>query len=1073
MLKEYLKKIAATTARGDAREESYYPDLKTFLLAFADNLGKKGIDVTVLPKKTEAGNPDFRIWDGEHHIVGYIEAKPPGTILDQIEFSDQLKRYRSTFPNLILTDFYEFRLYRDGDLLDSVSIGRPFIAQKLKTVPPTENEEDFIRLLDKFFSFVLPKVFSAQDLALELAKRTRFLKEEVVDEELKEEEEGKGTIMGFYKAFKDYLIAGITPDEFADLFSQTLTYGLFAARTRATNGFNRKLAYEYIPPTIGILRDVFRFVSSTDLPKQMEVIVDDIAEVLHVADVNQILDDYYHKGKGQDPIVHFYETFLAKYDPAVRERRGVYYTPEPVVRYIVRSLHHLLKTKFELNDGLASKEVTLLDPAGGTLTFPVEAIKLAVEEYTSKYGEGGKHNLIKNQILKNYTAFELMMAPYAIGHLKATLMLEELGYRMEPDDRFRLYLTNTLDMEELDQTHIPGLDSLSEESKEAGKVKKKEPILVILGNPPYSGHSANISNELRHFKKGQRYIKGYQWDQTNQQVVAIEGTATKDIQKKQKTFAGEILMDYYFIDGKPLDEKNPKWLQDDYVKFLRFAQWKIQKAGQGMVGMITNHSYLDNPTFRGMRQSLMLTFNEIYILNLHGNSLKKETCPDGSKDENVFDIRQGVAIALFVKQKDRQGYKVFHADRWGLRKEKYAWMEANTINTCGYEKIKPQAPYYFFIKRYTVQIQQYLEWRKISEIFPVNSVGIVTARDKLTIHWTENQVWNTVLNFSNLDPEIAREAYQLGKDVRDWKVSLAQKDLKKTGPDRKNIHPILYRPFDMRYTYYTGTSRGFQCMPRPEVMRHILQGENVGLIVPRQFKERSGAFITKSIIGHKTVSAYDINSLFPLYLYPDHEKMNLFKSEQTERKPNILANILKILGNTYGEQPKAESIMHYIYAVLYSNTFRERYAEFLKIDFPRIPFTSNYAVFKQVAEMGEQLTALHLLKSPVLEKPLAKYEGGGTNDTIEKPVYKEDVARVYINTDKYITGVKPEVWKYNIGGYQVLNKYLKDRKGRQMDDPRHYCRVVTALDKTIDIQKEIDNLYESIEKNTINFQDQD
>ncbi|MCK9409035.1 MAG: N-6 DNA methylase [Bacteroidetes bacterium] len=436
MMKEYLKKIATTTFRGDDREESYYSHFSHFLESFSEQTGKKKIHITTLPKKTEAGNPDFRVWDGKQKVVGYVEAKKPGEDLDKIESSEQLKRYRSTFPNLILTDFYEYRLYRNGNLIDKVLIARPFIAKKMQTVPPVENEDKFLTLLEKFFSFSLPTVFTAESLAVELAKRTGFLRDEVIIKELEEEEKGKGEIFAFYTTFKKFLVADLSHKDFADIYAQTITYGLFAARTRAGKDFNRKIAYDFIPHTIGILRDVFSFISLRKLPPQMEVIIDDIAQVLHAADVKTILDEFYRKGKGEDPIVHFYETFLNIYDPATREKRGVYYTPEPVVKYIVRSIHDLLKTHFNLADGLASKELTLLDPAGGTLTFPAEAIKLAVEEYTKKYGDAGKTKLIKNQILKNFYSFELMMAPYAIGHIKISFLLEELGYTMKDDDRF-------------------------------------------------------------------------------------------------------------------------------------------------------------------------------------------------------------------------------------------------------------------------------------------------------------------------------------------------------------------------------------------------------------------------------------------------------------------------------------------------------------------------------------------------------------------------------------------------------------------------------------------------------------
>jgi predicted helicase len=681
MLKSYFKKIFEVGKTGDATEVSYYSTLEDLLRNYGDSVEKKKFHITTLPKKTEAGNPDFRIWDGKQHIVGYIEAKPPTTeYLDQIETTEQLKRYLHIFPNLILTNFFEFRLYRNGALIDKVSIARPFVLHKLKTTPQVENEANFLKLFEKFFSFALPRVYDAKTLAIELAKRTRFLKDEVVIHELKEEETTKkGHIFGFYEAFTKYLISGLTKDDFADLYSQTITYGLFAARTRSENGFNRKLAYDNIPRTIGILRDVFKFISLEDLPQQMEWIIDDISEVLAVTDVKNILHQYFHEGKGKDPIVHFYETFLAEYDPKTREKRGVYYTPEPVVSYIVRSLHHILKEHFNRQDGFASDTVTVLDPAAGTLTFLTEASKLAVEEFVSKYGEGGKENLIREQILKNFYAFELMMAPYAVGHLKMSFLLEELGYRIKKDDRFKLYLTNTLEMEELAQTELPGMVSLSEESHSAGKVKKEQPILVILGNPPYSGMSANRGRWIDDLLK-----KGY-----------TQADGTKDD-------------GYYRVDGKPLGEKNPKWLQDDYVKFIRFGQWKIDQAGEGILGFITNHSYLDNPTFRGMRQSLMNSFNEIYILDLHGNSLKKERCPDGSKDENVFDIKQGVAIALFIKtrrsppipplvKRGKGGFdsKIYHSEIWGVREKKYDWLIGNDIKDTKWQKLSPKSDFTF------------------------------------------------------------------------------------------------------------------------------------------------------------------------------------------------------------------------------------------------------------------------------------------------------------------------------------------------------------------------------------------
>src|SRR4030043_2188931 len=807
MIKSYLKKLTDTAKRGDAREESYYPVLKDLLNEYCSSIGKKNIHITPQPKKTEAGNPDFRVWDGKQHITGYIEAKDP-TIdnLDRIEDTEQLKRYLHTFPNLILTNFLEFRLYRNGVLTDKVLSGRPVILHKLKTAPPVEKETELLQLFEKFFSFSLPKVYDAKNLAIELAKRTRFLKDEVITQELREEEEtGKGFIRGFYKAFKDYLISSLTEDEFSDLYAQTITYGLFAARTRSENGFNRKLAYYNIPETIGILRDVFQFISLGSLPQPMEWIIDDISEILSVAEINKILHQYFHEGKGKDPVVHFYETFLSEYDPKTREMRGVYYTPEPVVSYIVRSLHGILKEQFKRPDGLASNTVTVLDPAAGTLTFLAESAKLAVGEFLSKYGEGGKENFIKEHILKNFYAFELMMAPYAVGHLKMSFLLEELGYKLQQDDRFKLYLTNTLEMEELAQSDLPGMVSLSEESHLAGMVKKETPILVILGNPPYSGHSANKGKWIDDLLK-----KGYK-------------------RAEERDDEG-----YYKVDGQPLGEKNPKWLQDDYVKFIRFSQWKIDQAGEGILGFITNHSYLDNPTFRGMGWSLMNSFDEIYLLDLHGNSLKKEKCPDGSKDQNVFDIRQGVAIAIFIKKRGkRKDCSVYHSDVWGLRDDKYDWLQTNDIKTTKWEKISPKSEFYLFIPRDETLFKQYENSPKITDVFPVNSVGIVTSRDDFIIDPDKEVLKRRVRMFCDpkIPDELIAEPYKL-KDKANWKLKKSREKLRNDKDWENSIVQILYRPFDIQWIIYHDV---LVERSRRNVMSHMLR-ENLGLMTNRQIK---------------------------------------------------------------------------------------------------------------------------------------------------------------------------------------------------------------------------------------------
>jgi predicted helicase len=811
------------------------------------------------------------------------------------------------------------------------------------------------------------------------------------------------------------------------------------------------------------------------LQQQKKWIIDDISEVLAVTDVKNILHQYFHEGKGKDPVVHFYETFLAEYDPKAREKRGVYYTPEPVVSYIVRSLHSVLKEHFNRQDGFATETVTVLDPAAGTLTFLAEASKLAVKEFVSKYGEGGKENLVREQILKNFYAFELMMAPYAVGHLKMAFLLEELGYKLKKDDRFKLYLTNTLEMEELAQTELPGMASLSEESHSAGKVKKEQPILVILGNPPYSGMSANKGKWIDDLLK-----KGY-----------TRSDGSKD--------GG-----YYNVDGNSLGEKNPKWLQDDYVKFIRFAQWKIDQAGEGVLGFITNHGYLDNPTFRGMRQSLMSSFNEIYILDLHGNSLKKEKCPDGTKDENVFDIQQGVAIALFIKHNPELvegrkgslpistlakvnppvpplakggeggfGSKVYHSEIWGLRENKYDWLLGHDINTSKWQKLSPKSEYYLFIPRDEKLSDIYEKYPKITEIFPLNGVGMTTARDSFVIDRDKSTLLNRIRLFKNSkysDDEL-HSFFQINKK-KGWNIRKAWNMLQSIPDSDLNrfILPVLYRPFDVQWIFYHDS---VVWRTAKKIMLHMNE-ENLGIIARRQMlpgRPCNYIFVSNLMISDGVIRSDNKGgeSLFPLYLYPDH----LFsqKKANDKKEDNINPELLPALVEVYKKEPIPVEIFYYIYGVLYSNVFRTKYADFLKTDFPRVPFTKDYKLFDKMGKYGEMLIDLHLLKSNELDQPITKFHGKGDNK-VEKVTYGEE--RVRINKDQYFDGITEEVWKYQIGGYQVCNKWLKDRKGRilSLDDIRHYCKVVTAIEETIKIQKEIDRLYPEIEKGTIEFRNE-
>jgi len=612
MLKHYFQDIFKTYKTGDSTEPSFYPDLKKLLESF---LKSKGIDpnITIQPRKTEVGIPDFTV-RRDKHLVGYVEAKNLDIDdLEKVEDSEQIKRYKKRLPNFILTNYCDFWLWRRDSLDDKkgtwikkVRIGMPRMF-RLNIAPPPQKEKEFFELLEAFFSYYLPERKTAKSLAIELASRAQLMPSYIA-EELNNETETE--ISRIYSVFKKHLISDLSKEDFADMYAQTITYGLFTARLRYDKkDFNRFLAQRLIPKSIRILRETFSLISGPNLPESITWIVDDIATVLANADIKKIRQELHHQKGGDDPLIHFYETFLAEYDPKKRKARGVYYTPLPVVSYITRSINILLKEKFSKEQGFASEGVTLLDPASGTLTFPANAIRLAKKEIDEGSTAGSWLQIVKNRILKDYYAFELLMAPYIIGHLKISLLLEDLGYKFGNGDRFQLYLTNTLDFSKIEQSSLPFVAGLSEEARKASRVKKDIPVLVVMGNPPYStSHS------------------------------------------EQSEFVRSAMKDY--LTGLGVEKEKKKGvMQDDYIRFIRFAHWKIEQTGQGIIGMITNNSYLDGIIHRAMRKKLLDDFDEIYILNLHGNSRLKEKMPQGGKDENVFDIQQGVGIILLAKFK--------------------------------------------------------------------------------------------------------------------------------------------------------------------------------------------------------------------------------------------------------------------------------------------------------------------------------------------------------------------------------------------------------------------------------------
>jgi predicted helicase len=903
-----------------------YPSkLSTVLIAeHADENGHDNIQVTTLPSPTDGGNPDFRVWNGTNEITGYIEAKlPSGRSLDAIEETEQLTRYRETFENVILTNFVEFRLYRGGEQVAEAEIADPPEIPRFGDAPDAINTNDLDTLLEQFFSFSRPEIESARELATELAKRTSFMREAVLQELGRQMAGQDGYILGFYEAFDDYLMPDISRREFADIYSQTITYGLLTARTRVTGEFSRTDAADAIPSTIGILKDIFDFISTSDLSTEVEWIVDDVSDVLSGTNVDDILSEFYADRAESTPLVHFYETFLEEYAPDTRQQKGVYYTPEPVVEWITESVNSVLKNSLGRGDGLADENVTILDPAAGTMTFPAAATRLAVNEYSDKYGSGGVSALLADHILEDFYSFELLVAAYTIGHLKMAILFEEQDYELDDDDRVQLFLTNTLEPEEAEQTNLPFASSLAEEAEMAHEVKEDTPILAILGNPPYSGHSENQGDWIESLVDD--YKRGY-----------------PELQKRGQA----------------------KWLRDDYVKFIRWAQWKLSDAAEGTLGYITNHAYIDNPTFMGMREQLLLEFDEIYVLDLHGNSNRLEKSPDGGTDENVFDIQQGVAISIFVKtddSADQDEYAdVYHSDLWGTREEKYETLSGSDMNDVDWEQVTPREPHYLFVPRDQDLARSYHNWVRVPQIFSEYgdpAPGIVTTHNEFAISLTPERQKQKVRQLLATDTETeAREHFNLCSQDQ-WNYSDAKEHLETANWEGKVVQ-IQTSPFDKEYTIYDEHVAVHRRAGR--LSKHMLVGDNISLSVPRRTERTpfDHAFVTDGLMTHHGVSTKEVNYQFPLHRYPTTPDGAYSEIQHTSQHTNINPDVVSQLLEVYSGDVTPEDVFNYTYAVLYTRTYRLKYSEFMETDFPKIPFPEDEALFQKYASQGSDLAPL-------------------------------------------------------------------------------------------------------------------
>lgn len=1094
-LRSYLGDVQKLYQTGTVTELSYRPDCRDLLQAIIP-----GITATNEPKHVECGAPDYLITRSTRYgplTVGYVEAKDVGLPLDKIEKSEQLIRYRRALPNLLLTDYVEFRWYVVGELRMTGRIASVGPNRKLNW--DAEGATKVEQILQGFLTHSAESLRQPRDLAERMARLAHFVRDRII--EAFEKQAASSASQGLYKAFKEVLLPELSIPDFADMFAQTLAYGLFAARCnhKGNDPFRRQDAAHEIPKTNPFLRRLFGTITGPDLEEEPYIdFVNDLAQLLSQADMNAVLADFGKRTRQEDPVVHFYETFLSSYDPKLRELRGVYYTPEPVVSYLVRSVDHLLQTYFDCPDGLADTStvqrrfldeqgeqrleqvprVLLLDPACGTGTFTYTVIDHIRTAYRKQKNAGMWSAYVRQHLLPRLFSFELLMAPYAVAHLKLGMQLAAMdlpedersawAYDFQGNERLGIYLTNTLE-EAAKRSDVLMGRYISDEANEAARVKKDYPVMVVLGNPPYSGHSANNGTWIINLLHGK------------------DGESDHEVGN------------YFKVDGQPLGERNPKWLNDDYVKFIRFAQWRIERSGYGILAFITNHGYLDNPTFRGMRQSLMQTFDDIYVLDLHGNSKKKERAPDGGKDENVFDIQQGVAIGIFVKRRraDNTATKpiasVHHAHLWGTRGKKYEWLASASIGRTEWKTLSPQTPSYLFKPQETDAKAEYEQGLSIPAVFGTGNpktdggkaygLGICTHNDLLFVGWTEEEVHKRVQMLASESITDADILQTLPVEESPyWKTTREREKVRKSSW-REKIWPIYYRPFDWRTIYYEpdlmeigrgGASR--QVMPHAKL-------SPLNLMVSRGYEIDSfeHVLVANAVAVHHAATRKEGNYVFPLYLYPDGSKRDLWGIEAPSsgpggRRANIAPGFVQAfgakLGMTWVEDGKGdrqqtfgpEDVFSYLYAILHAPTYRERYAEFLKIDFPRLPLTSDVSLFRDLCTLGDELVRLHLLEGKIIS--ITSYPVKG-NNMVESARYAESQpdgtpGRIYINNQQYFEGVAPEVWGFHIGGYQVCQKWLKDRKGRPLtyEDLTHYQKIIAALAESIRLMEKIDEAIE-------------
>ena len=1065
-LKQYIADINQQYQTGMAREHAYRPALKDYLQSLLPKMV-----VTNEPAHFECGAPDYIISRAKDHLpVFFVEAKDVGdNDLDGKNKSghkEQFDRYKQALDYIVFTDYLDFHFYKHEEFEDSVRIAE-IKGGKIVAIP--EAEEKFIRMIQHLGDSAIQSITSPQKLARLMAGKARLLAN-IIENAMNDETHSyeNDNLRGQYNAFKDVLIQELKESDFADIYAQTIAYGMFAARLHddTPEDFSREEAARLIPKTNPFLRQIFNNLAGNDLDERIAWVVDDLVTVFLATDLRKIMKNYGGSKHHHDPMIHFYEDFLAEYNPKLRKSKGVWYTPQPVVGFIVRAVDEILQKEFGLSEGLADysmiektvvaeqsrdkrttdgmkhekrrfHRVQILDPATGTGTFLAEVVNQIYDRYREDQGVWQQY--VEDHLLPRLNGFEILMASYAVAHIKLDMLLGETGYQHKSDKRLHVYLTNSLEKSN-NESRTLFAQWLSREATEANVIKRDSPVMVMIGNPPYSGISQNngewITNLMANYKKE----------------------------------PGGLV---------PLKERKI-WLNDDYCKFIRLGQDYVDKNKEGVLAYICNNGFLDNPTFRGMRWSLLQSFDKIYIVNLHGNSLKKEKTYDGNKDENVFDIMVGTSINIFVKTgKKTKGElaEVYYIDLFGLRENKYDYLSSNSLASVEFQKLELTEPFYFFISKTNDYREEYEKGFRIDELFINNVSGVVTARDNLVIDSNKDLLLQRIRTFTdqNLSDEQVRIMFfgnrKVGKykqgDTRGWKMDVARAKIVNNRHE-EIIQSISYRPFDKQYIYYSPEMVDWG---REAMFKHFINHPNIGIVVSRQCaSDWKYVFITNTITEFNltgTAGRLGSGYVFPLYLYKENmgqeERIVNFNKELYDKiaeglnyLPCYDDNVLVDPISDYNGVLYPQALFDYIYAVLHSPSYRERYKEFLKIDFPRIPYPTDWEKFRDLSELGEELRQLHLME----DMPSKLGVSFPVSGTLQVDCYRWENNRVYINSEQYFEGVPESAWNFYIGGYQPAQKWLKDRKGMTLsfEDVKHYKQIIYVLQQTERIMGEIDEI---------------